>query len=299
MARRIEIFPEGLVYEFKDEQPIKVTKTDGKVDLLLNTLEFSLADTFTLAPPDRVPADVPVSRAPLRQINAEGLRLITSFEGLHDLKYGPEGEYIEAYQDPVGVWTIGWGCTEGIYPGMKISRAQAKEMLRKELAKFEAAVTDAVQVQIDENQFSALVSFAYNVGAGALFRSTLLKRLNQGQYQSAANELLRWDKAGGRPFLGLARRRRAERSLFLSEPWDWAKLWEWERVLRLAEPGQPLMQGDDVLKLQKALIKAGFSIQVDGIFGKATEDAVKKFQQQQGLTVDGVVGAQTRQVLVM
>ncbi len=299
MARRIEIFPEGLVYEFEDEQPIKVTKTDGKVDLLLETLQFSLADTFTLAPPDKVPPNIPVSRAPLKQINAEGLRLLTSFEGLHDLKYGPEGEYIEAYQDPVGVWTIGWGCTEGIYPGMKISRAQAKEMLRKELAKFEAAVTDAVQVQIDENQFSALVSFSYNVGAGALFRSTLLKFLNQGKYESAANELLRWDKAGGRPFLGLARRRRAERSLFLSEPWDWAKLWEWERVLRLAAPGQSLMQGDDVLKLQKALVKEGFSIQVDGIFGKATEDAVKKFQQRQDLTVDGVVGAQTRQVLGM
>lgn len=299
MARKIEIFSEGLVCEFEDEQPVKVTKTEGRVDLLLKTLQFTLAETFTLASPDAVPPDVPVSRAPQRNINAEGLKLLTSFEGLHELKYGPDGEYIEAYQDPVGVWTIGWGCTEGVYPGMKINRAQAESLLRQELEKFEAAVTNCVKVQINDNQFSALVSFSYNVGAYALFKSTLLKYLNQGKYQEAADELLRWDKAKGKSFLGLARRRRAERSLFLSEPWEWARSWEWDRLLRLAQPNQPLMQGDDVVKLQKALVKAGFNIQVDGIFGKATDDAVRKFQKQQGLTVDGVVGALTRQALDM
>lgn len=168
MTRWIEIFPQGLVYEFEDEQPVKVTKTDGKIDSLLETLKLTLAETFTLAPSDALPPDVPVPRAPLRQINDEGLKLLTSFEGLHELKYGSEGEYIEAYQDPVGVWTIGWGCTEGIYPGMKINRVQAKEMLRKELEKFEEAVADAVQVHINDNQFSALVSFAYNVGANIM-----------------------------------------------------------------------------------------------------------------------------------
>lgn len=231
----------------------------------------------------------------VREINAEGLKLLKAFEGLEKLMHGPNGEeYIEAYQDVGGVWTIGWGCTEGVKKGMKINRAEAESLLRKELEKFEKAVTDNVKVQINDNQFSALVSFSYNVGSEALSRSTLLKSLNEHKYQEAADELLWWDKVDGKPFLGLERRRRAERSLFLSEPWEWALHWEPDRLLRLTQPNQ---HGDDVVKLQKALVKAGFKIEVDSIFGKATDDAVRKFQEQQGLIVDGEVGPKTRQAL--
>jgi lysozyme len=291
MARQIEIFPEGLVCEFEDKQPVELTKTNGRIDLLLKTLEFSLAETFTLAPPDAIPPDIPVSRAPLRQINGEGLKLLQTFEGL----------YLEAYKDPVGVWTIGWGCTEGICEGMKITKAQAESMLKKELVQFEAAVAKAVEVEINDNQYSALISFSYNLGVRSLFESTLLKYLNQGNYQEAADQFLVWDKAqiGTRLQVlpGLARRRRAERSLFLSESWEWARYWEPDRVLRLAESGQPLVQGDDVLQVQKALIKAGFEIQADGFFGLETDQKIRQFQQQKELTIDGVVGAETLKAL--
>ncbi|MBC1238253.1 glycoside hydrolase family protein [Nostoc sp. 2RC] len=223
-----------------------------------------------------------------RQINAEGLKLIKFFEKL----------YLNAYQDVVGVWTIGWGCTEGIRSGMTITETQAEEMLRKELSKFEAAVTNTVQVELNDNQFAALVAFSYNVGVGALKESTLLKLLNEGKYQEAADQLLRWDKAGAKAYLGLSRRRRAERSLFLSKPWEWAKDWnpgqtsESSRLLQLAQSGE-LVKGDDVRQLQQALIAAGFTLQADGVFGKGTAEAVKKFQEQQGLPADGIANAKT------
>jgi GH24 family phage-related lysozyme (muramidase) len=287
MSRRLEIFKDGRVYEIQDDQPIKVIKTEGIVRSLIEALQFTPAETFTIAPTDAVPPEVPEPRAAIRETNQEGLKLIQSFEGL----------YLEAYQDPVGVWTIGWGATEGVYPGMVITVAEAEKMLQDELKKFEAAVADAVKVQLNDNQFSALVSFSYNLGARSLSESTLLKLLNEGKFQEAADQFPRWDKAGGQSLLGLSRRRRAERALFLSQPWEAFLHWKPERVLRVAEPGQPLVQGDEVRQVQQALVKAGFNIQVDGFFGNDTDKAVKQFQQQKGLTADGIVGAETRRVL--
>lgn len=297
MSRRLEIFKDGRVYEMQDDQPIQVIETEGIVRSLIEALQFTQAETFTIAPTDAVPPEVPEPRASIRKTNQEGLKLIKAFEGLHRLKQGPQGVYVEAYLDPVNVWTIGWGCTEGVYEGMTISVAQAEEMLQKELGKFETAVANAVTVQINDNQFSALVCFSYNVGARALFESTLLKLLNQGKFQEAADQLLRWDKAGGQSLLGLSRRRRAERALFLSQPWEEFLTWEPERVLRVAELGQPLLQGNDVRQVQEALINAGFQLKVDGFFGEETDKAVRQFQQQKGLTVDGIVGADTRRKL--
>ncbi|MBF2003654.1 MAG: lysozyme [Synechococcales cyanobacterium C42_A2020_086] len=151
-----------------------------------------------------MPTPAPTGR---RQINAKGLQLLKSFEGLE----------LRAYQDAVGVWTIGYGTTSGVRPGMVITEAQAEELLKRDLARFERAVSDLVEVPLTDDQFSALVSFAYNVGEGALASSTLLRLLNQRNYQGAADQLLRWDKAGGRPLAGLTRRRRAERALFLGQ----------------------------------------------------------------------------------
>ena len=297
MSRRLEIFKDGRVYEIQDDQPIQVIETEGIVRSLIEALQFTQAETFTIAPTDAVPPEVPEPKAAIREISQEGLKLIKAFEGLHRLKQGTQGVYVEAYRDPVNVLTIGWGCTEGVYQGMTITVAQAEEMLKKELGKFETAVANAVTVQINDNQFSALVCFSYNVGAQALFESTLLKLLNQGKFQEAADQLLRWDKAGGQSLLGLSRRRRAERALFLSQPWEASLHWKPEGVLRVAEPGQPLVQGDEVRQVQQALVKAGFNIQVDGFFGNDTDKAVKQFQQQKGLTADGIVGAETRRVL--
>ena len=220
MSRRLEIFKDGRVYEMQDDQPIQVIETEGIVRSLIEALQFTQAETFTITPDDAVPPEVPEPKAAIRETSQEGLKLIKAFEGLHKLKQGPQGVYVEAYLDPVDVWTIGWGCTEGVYEGMTITVAQAEEMLKKELGKFETAVANAVKVQINDNQFSALVCFSYNVGARALFESTLLKLLNQGKFQEAADQLLRWDKAGGQALLGLSRRRRVERALFLSQSWE-------------------------------------------------------------------------------
>lgn len=140
------------------------------------------------------------------RINEAGLDLIKDFEGLR----------LDAYQDAVGIWTIGYGHTSTAYPGQRITTAQATALLRQDVANFEDAVTRAVRVPITENQFAALVSFTYNVGSGALNSSTLLRKLNAGDTLGAANEFLRWNRAGGRVLAGLTRRREAERSLFLS-----------------------------------------------------------------------------------
>lgn len=286
MEKTLRIFPDGSLYELVGEEAVKVTQTEGKVQLLIEALQFTQAETFTIASDDSVPPEVIGSRAALRRINAEGLKLIKHFEGL----------YLEAYLDPIGKPTIGWGHTETAQIGMKITRNQAEELLKKDLAKFEAAVADAVKINVDDNQFSALVSFSYNVGARALFESTLLKFLNQGKIQETANEFLRWDKAGKQVLLGLSRRRKAERALFLSQPWLAAyngQNGQTSQLMQLAKPGEPLRQGDDVRQLQQALINAGFSIEADGFFGVETDKAVKEFQEQQGLTVDGIVGGQT------
>ena len=156
------------------------------------------------------PAPAPAASGPQRT-NSNGLRLIKSFEGLR----------LTAYQDAVGVWTIGYGTTRNVRRGMRISRDQAEAFLQEDLVRFEKAVSDAVKVPINDNQFSALVSFTYNVGSGALRSSTLLKKLNRGDINGAANEFPRWNKAGGRVLAGLTRRRNAERALFLGQ--DYAK----------------------------------------------------------------------------
>jgi GH24 family phage-related lysozyme (muramidase) len=145
-------------------------------------------------------------------INADGLTIIKHFEGLE----------LRAYQDSVGVWTIGYGHTAAagppsVYAGQTISEAEAESILKRDLELFENGVRDLVKVSVNSNQFSALVSFSFNVGLGALADSTLLRKLNAGDYQGAADEFPRWVKAGGQTLPGLVRRRNAERALFLSQ----------------------------------------------------------------------------------
>ncbi|MBC8581103.1 lysozyme [Zhenhengia yiwuensis] len=146
------------------------------------------------------------------KISEVGVNLIKSFEGCS----------LKAYKCPAGVWTIGWGTTEpinGVKPheGMIITQQQADELLIKNLKDYENAVNKYVTYSINQNQFDALVSFAYNCGNGALKTSTLLKKLNAGDVHGAANEFLRWNKANGKVLNGLTRRREAERKLFLKE----------------------------------------------------------------------------------
>ena len=146
-------------------------------------------------------------------ISKIGIDLIKSFEGC----------YLKAYKCPAGVWTIGWGTTEpinGVKPheGMSITQQQADDLLVKNLKSYENSVNKYVTyTNLNQNQFDALVSFTYNCGAGALQKSDLLKKLNKGDIQGAADELLRWNKANGKVLNGLTRRREAERKLFLKE----------------------------------------------------------------------------------
>lgn len=146
------------------------------------------------------------------RINQAGIDLVKEFEGLHR-KIG-SGK-VAAYLDPVNIPTIGYGHTRGVYLGQLITEQGAEDFLRQDLDQAESGVSSLVDVSLNENQFSALVSFAFNVGAGALAHSTLLKLLNSGDYKGAANQFPRWDKAGGQALPGLTRRRVAERKLFL------------------------------------------------------------------------------------
>lgn len=149
----------------------------------------------------------------VRQINQAGLHLIEEFEGLS--KKLADGR-IAAYLDCVGVPTIGYGHTKNVHPGLIITRQQAEEFLNQDLRVAEAGVQHLVKVSLNDNQFAALVSFGFNLGTGALAHSTLLRDLNSGNYQAAAAQFLRWNRAGGRVLSGLTRRREAERKLFLS-----------------------------------------------------------------------------------
>ena len=145
-------------------------------------------------------------------ISDNGLRLIYEFEGRHR-KLG-DGRYI-AYRCPAGVWTIHAGVTEGVEEGMIVTEAEGEAMFRKEIAKHEAAVMRLATVDLNQNQFDALVSFSYNCGTGALQKSTLLRKLNAGDTAGAARAFAAWNKGGGKVLPGLVRRRAAESALFL------------------------------------------------------------------------------------
>ena len=149
-------------------------------------------------------------------LSQRGLELIQSFEGYHTAQ--PDGSCV-AYLCPAKVPTIGWGCTEGVRLGMRWTRKEADAAFLRELAKFERAVDRLVTVDLNQNEFDALVSFAYNCGEGALAKSTILKKLNKDDRQGAAQAFHAWNKGGGRVLNGLVRRRREESALFL-EPVD-------------------------------------------------------------------------------
>ncbi len=141
-------------------------------------------------------------------------KMTISQAGIDFIK-GYEALRLQAYDDGVGVWTIGYGHTRGVKKGDKITAAQAEQYFRDDLGPFEKAINDAVTVPLQQAQYDALVSFTFNVGAGTFKSSTLLRLLNEGDYIGAANEFLKWDKAGGKVMAGLTRRRKDEYNRFL------------------------------------------------------------------------------------
>ncbi|WP_107327543.1 lysozyme [Agrobacterium pusense] len=142
-----------------------------------------------------------------RRINAAGLSHIMQWEG----------KRLVAYQDVAGIWTIGYGHTTAagiprVREGMRISDKEAEDILKGDLRKFENRVNSLVKVPLTDNQFAVLVSFDFNTGA--LHKSTLLKKLNAGDYDAVPAELMKWVNAGGKRVQGLVNRRAAEAGLW-------------------------------------------------------------------------------------
>ncbi|ECG5956108.1 TPA: lysozyme [Salmonella enterica subsp. enterica serovar Enteritidis] len=127
-----------------------------------------------------------------------------------------EGVKLAAYQDGGGVWTIGCGHTRGVKQGQIINHEQADEFLDSDLRQVESCISERVTVALNQNQFDALVSFVFNVGRQAFSDSTLLKKLNEGNYRAAADQFTRWVYDNDKFVQGLYNRRVAERDLFLS-----------------------------------------------------------------------------------
>jgi lysozyme len=124
---------------------------------------------------------------------------------------------LTVYRCPAGIWTIGYGHTQGVRPDESITEAQAEQLLRADLAPVCRAIAADVQVSLTQGQFDALCSFIFNVGAGNFSHSTLLAKLNAKDYAGAADEFLRWNHVGDRVLPGLTARREAERQMFLND----------------------------------------------------------------------------------
>lgn len=195
-----------------------------------------------------------------------GLDLIKQFEGCR----------LTAYKCPAGVWTIGYGHTSGVTAGQTITQAQADKMLVEDVERFEKNVNKYYdKYRWNQNEFDALVSFTFNLGS--------IDQLTAGGTRSReviAEKMLQYSKAGGKVLAGLTRRRQAERELFLKGCEELPTLRKGSKGLYVEE-------------LQAMLDKRGYTLKPDGIFGNKTLEAVKAFQADNGLVVDGVVGSKT------
>ena len=208
-----------------------------------------------------------------RKLGQAGLKLIMQFEGCR----------LTAYRCAAGVWTIGYGHTAGVKKGMVITQAQAEEYLRQDCEKFEKYVNNPAYVpvtaQLNQNQFDALVSFAYNCGQG-----NLMKLCKGRTIEQIGAAMLKYNKAGGKELAGLTKRRTAEKELFEKlvsctgatveneEDYDMG-------TIKKGSKGK-------AVKVWQIIIGAT----VDGNFGSGTEAATKTWQSNHGLTADGIVG---------
>ena len=209
-----------------------------------------------------------------RKIGQAGLALIKQYEGCR----------LAAYRCAAGVWTIGYGHTAGVHSGMTITQAQADAYLQQDIAKFEGYVNNPAYVpiteQLNQNQFDALVSFAFNLGAGNL------RKLCKGRTAAQiAQAMTQYCKANGKVLAGLRRRRAAEQALF-------------NKPVSAATPAQNQNTEDYNMKTIKKGSK-GNAVKVwqiiigttaDGIFGSGTENMTKTWQKNHGLMADGIVG---------
>lgn len=205
--------------------------------------------------------------------NQAGIDLIKKFEGCK----------LTAYKDPVGILTIGYGHTNGVYAGMKITQEQADEYLRQDLAEYEKYVTKYCTVFTpNENQFSALVSFCYNCGP-----SNLIKLLDNRTPSLVAENMMLYVHAGGEYLQGLYNRRKAEVELFNTPVEEGVETVETSKipVVKSGSKGSAVYACQALLNYQ-----LGASLSLDGSAGPLTVTAIKNFQSSVGITVDGSCG---------
>ena len=214
----------------------------------------------------------------LVHISDDGIALIKKYEGCK----------LIAYKCPAGVWTIGYGHTSGVKEGMKITQAQADAFLKQELVKFEKLVEKYnSKYHWTQNEFDALVSFAYNVGS-----INQLTANGTRTKQEIANKILEYTKAGGKTLSGLVKRRKDEQALFLSSTNKGGEnMAELHPILKLGS------NCFEVRILQSKLSSIGYSLSVNGNFDATTKSVVIQFQRDSGLSTDGVVGEKTWKAL--
>lgn len=210
-----------------------------------------------------------------RKIGQAGLALIKQFEGCR----------LTAYQCSAGVWTIGYGHTAGVYKGMKITQAQADAFLKQDIAKFEKYINNPSYVQftdkLNQNQFDALVSFAFNLGQGNVKKLCVGRNINQ-----IPSAMRQYCKAAGKTLPGLQRRRKAEAALYNK------KVENCTGTIAVKESEdynmKTIKKGSkgNTVKVWQIII----GTMPDGNFGSGTENATKTWQKNHGLTADGIVG---------
>ena len=144
------------------------------------------------------------------KVSDEGLSLIKHFEGCE----------LKAYRCAANVLTIGYGTTKNVTEDMEITQEEAESLLQEEMHEYEGYINDMVKVPLEQHQFDSMVSWVFNLGSGNLFSSTLLKKLNNSEYDEVPEQIKRWNKAGGKVLEGLVKRREAEALLFLGKSWN-------------------------------------------------------------------------------
>ena len=220
-----------------------------------------------------------------RRIGQAGLALIKQFEGCR----------LIAYQCSAGVWTIGYGHTVGVYKGMKITQKKAEAYLLQDVAKFEKYINNPSYVpftaQLNQNQFDALVSFAFNLGQGNVKKLCTGRTINQ-----IPSAMQQYCKAAGKTLPGLQRRRKAEAALYnkrvksctgvttttVKETEDYNM-----NTIKKGSKG-------NAVKVWQIII----GTTADGIFGSGTENMTKTWQKNHGLMADGIVGKNSWKVVL-
>ena len=215
-----------------------------------------------------------------RKISQAGLDLIKQFEGCR----------LTAYQCSAGVWTIGYGHTAGVHRGMKITQAQTEAYLKQDVAKFEKYVNNASYVpftdKLNQNQFDALVSFAFNLGQGNLMKLCKGRTINQ-----VPAAMPQYCKANGKTLPGLQRRRKAEAALYnkkvqsctgaTTNPSKETEDYNMNTIKKGSK--------GNAVKVWQIII----GTTVDGNFGSGTESITKTWQKNHGLVADGIVGGKS------